>query len=233
MPPEAGVAGEAHVDYPDLDALALVAGVLPGVGQVEGYGLAGYVAVGRLGRDDLLDLGYAGLQGEGAKEGHGHVGLDVVAAHVAGVAAVVFQPGHHVGDVAVQVDGDGDGAAGVDRGFAGGLALGHLAGVVPFGQVVEVGAQVGVGEGGLDRGGGVIAALGGDAGDEDEQGQGYQEGDGHQDGGGQDEFTRGVMCATFATPHLTTSEMAPWRPGPEASGCKGGVMVAGWRGVAH
>ena len=81
---------------------------------MQAHGLAGNVAVGRLGRDDFPNSGYAGLLGELGQEGYGYVGFDVVFAYVAGVAAVGFQEVHDAVHVAGQVDGDGYGAAGVD-----------------------------------------------------------------------------------------------------------------------
>ena len=139
------------------------------------YRLAGYVAVGRLGRNDLLNPEDAGLFRKGAQKPHWHIGLDVIHAHVADIAAVVFQVSFHVGDMAIQVNGDGHRPARVDRGLAGGLSLRHLPGTVTFGQVVQVGAQVGVSHGGFGGNGNVVAVVGGYVGDE--EGQGDQQGE--------------------------------------------------------
>ena len=96
---------ECAVDYSYLHARAGDSGLMPGCCEVSTHALTGYVAVGRLGRDDFPHPDDAGLLRDRSQESQRHVGFDVVLAHVARVAAVVLQVADHGVHVAGQVNG--------------------------------------------------------------------------------------------------------------------------------
>ena len=124
--------------------MAAVPGVVPGLGEVGLDALTGEIAKGVLGRDDFPYADYAGLFRELPQQGHGHIGFNVVLAHVAGVAAVVLQELRHVVHVAGQVDGHRHRAAGVDRGIRGGIHGRLLSLLNRRNELVEMRPQDGV-----------------------------------------------------------------------------------------
>ena len=135
---------EPQIDYAHLDALAAVPGLVPGFRKVYLDALAGEVAVRRLGRYDFPHPDDPRLFRERPQQGHRHVGFYVVLAHVAGVAAEVFQELYRLVHVPRQVNGHLHRFCSVYRGVRGGVLRRGFSRLNPGGHLVEHRAQVGV-----------------------------------------------------------------------------------------
>ena len=126
--------------------------------------LAGDWAKFRLRRNDFPYPQNARLLRQTAQQGHRHVSLNVVLAHVPGVATVILQELHHVRDVGAQLDGNGHRPALADGCPFCTFALGCAAPFIVVDQSAEMGAEVGIRELLLGwRRRDVIVAVGGSA----------------------------------------------------------------------
>ena len=132
---------------------------MPGRGRVGLDPLAGYWAKLLLWRDDLPHPYDTVLFRYRSQQGHRHVGFDVVLAHVAGVAAVVLQELHNIIDGAGQVDGHRHRLIQVHRRVLGGVLGGCFSRLHLGHQLVQVGAQVGVGQFRFFRDGVLVGAV--------------------------------------------------------------------------